>query len=77
MASGGLPANPFLARIVRGRCVCVPPQVCDGDAHAADADDDERREGREGRAERREQRASQPPATRASAVMSGLRGSLG
>ena len=29
MASGGLPANPFLARVVAGRCVCIPPQRCD------------------------------------------------
>jgi hypothetical protein len=28
VASGGLPANPFLARIVGGRCQCIPPQVC-------------------------------------------------
>ena len=27
-ASGGLPANPFLARIVDGRCQCIPPQQC-------------------------------------------------
>lgn len=27
--SGGLPANPFLARIEKGRCECIPPQVCD------------------------------------------------
>ena len=24
-----LPANPFMAHIVEGRCVCMPPQVCD------------------------------------------------
>ena len=24
-----LPANPFLARIVGGKCSCIPPQVCD------------------------------------------------
>lgn len=24
-----LPANPFMAHIVGGRCVCIPPQVCD------------------------------------------------
>ena len=24
-----LPANPFMAHIVDGRCVCIPPQVCD------------------------------------------------
>ena len=29
VASGGLPANPFIARIVDGRCKCIPPQVCD------------------------------------------------
>ena len=29
MASGGLPANPFLARVAAGRCVCIPPQRCD------------------------------------------------
>jgi len=28
MSSSNLPANPFLAKIVQGRCVCVPPQVC-------------------------------------------------
>ena len=26
---GMLPANPFMAAIVGGRCKCVPPQVCD------------------------------------------------
>jgi hypothetical protein len=26
---GGHPANPFLAQIVMGKCVCTPPQVCD------------------------------------------------
>mmetsp|Transcript_36455 Transcript_36455/g.72606 ORF Transcript_36455/g.72606 Transcript_36455/m.72606 type:complete len:165 (-) Transcript_36455:226-720(-) len=31
VASGGLPANPFLARIIDGRCSCIPPQRCDGD----------------------------------------------
>jgi len=25
-----LPANPFLAHIVEGKCVCIPPQICDG-----------------------------------------------
>jgi hypothetical protein len=25
-----LPANPFMARVVGGKCVCIPPQVCDG-----------------------------------------------
>ena len=24
-----LPANPFMAHIVGGKCVCIPPQVCD------------------------------------------------
>ena len=24
-----LPANPFMARIEGGKCVCIPPQVCD------------------------------------------------
>ena len=24
-----LPANPFMARVVGGRCVCMPPQECD------------------------------------------------
>ena len=24
-----LPANPFMAHIVDGKCVCIPPQVCD------------------------------------------------
>ena len=28
MASGGLPANPFLARVVDGRCECIAPQRC-------------------------------------------------
>ena len=23
------PANPFMARVVGGKCVCIPPQVCD------------------------------------------------
>jgi hypothetical protein len=27
----GLPANPFLAKIVDGKCKCIPPQVCDAD----------------------------------------------
>ena len=35
-ASGGLPANPFLARIEHGRCRCIAPQECDEGA------DDER-----------------------------------
>jgi hypothetical protein len=26
---GGLPANPFLAKIVGGKCACPAPQVCD------------------------------------------------
>ena len=29
-ASGGLPANPFMAKIVNGRCECLEPQTCDG-----------------------------------------------
>ena len=29
-ASGGLPANPFMAKIVNGRCQCLEPQTCDG-----------------------------------------------
>ncbi len=29
MATGGLPANPFLAQIVDGRCHCIRPQQCD------------------------------------------------
>ena len=28
--SGGLPANPFLARIEGSVCRCLPPQKCDG-----------------------------------------------
>eukprot|EP00051_Salpingoeca_urceolata_P018667 m.264243 g.264243 ORF g.264243 m.264243 type:complete len:778 (+) comp19248_c1_seq11:1238-3571(+) len=28
MSTSDLPANPFLAKIVGGRCTCVPPQVC-------------------------------------------------
>lgn len=31
VSTRGLPANPFLARIVHGRCKCVPPQTCDDD----------------------------------------------
>jgi hypothetical protein len=31
MSSSGLPANPFQARIVAGKCQCVAPQVCDGE----------------------------------------------
>jgi hypothetical protein len=27
--TSGLPANPFMARIVDGKCECIPPQVCD------------------------------------------------
>jgi hypothetical protein len=27
-ASSQLPANPFQARVVEGKCKCVPPQVC-------------------------------------------------
>jgi hypothetical protein len=30
MASGGLPVNPFMARIVDGRCECLAPQECNG-----------------------------------------------
>tara|TARA_B110000967_G_C18354275_1_gene302825 strand:+ start:73 stop:291 length:219 start_codon:yes stop_codon:yes gene_type:complete len=26
---GGLPVDPFVAEIVRGKCVCPAPQVCD------------------------------------------------
>eukprot|EP00040_Diaphanoeca_grandis_P010747 m.55043 g.55043 ORF g.55043 m.55043 type:complete len:828 (+) comp22015_c0_seq1:144-2627(+) len=29
MSSSKLPANPFLAKIVDGKCACLPPQVCD------------------------------------------------
>eukprot|EP00041_Stephanoeca_diplocostata_P010993 m.177446 g.177446 ORF g.177446 m.177446 type:complete len:685 (-) comp18367_c0_seq2:175-2229(-) len=29
MSSSGLPANPFQAQIVGGKCKCVAPQVCD------------------------------------------------
>eukprot|EP00054_Salpingoeca_dolichothecata_P010607 m.59131 g.59131 ORF g.59131 m.59131 type:complete len:367 (+) comp19074_c0_seq1:1277-2377(+) len=28
MSSSNLPANPFMARIENGKCVCVPPQEC-------------------------------------------------
>lgn len=28
MSSSNLPANPFLAKIVDGKCECVSPQVC-------------------------------------------------
>ena len=28
MSTSGLPANPFLAKIVNGKCECVAPQVC-------------------------------------------------
>ena len=30
MSTSGLPANPFQAKIVNGKCECVAPQVCDG-----------------------------------------------
>lgn len=49
MSSGGLPANPFLARLVNGRCKCVPPQNCDGGGAPRDGGEvrrDERREAR-------------------------------
>eukprot|EP01060_Flectonema_neradi_P032102 TRINITY_DN5040_c0_g2_i2.p1 TRINITY_DN5040_c0_g2~~TRINITY_DN5040_c0_g2_i2.p1 ORF type:complete len:610 (+),score=126.46 TRINITY_DN5040_c0_g2_i2:77-1906(+) len=26
---GNLPANPFVAKIINGKCECLPPQVCD------------------------------------------------
>ena len=29
MSSSALPANPFIAKIVGGKCECVAPQVCD------------------------------------------------
>ena len=29
-ATHSLPANPFYANIVAGRCKCLPPQKCDG-----------------------------------------------
>ena len=28
MSSSSLPANPFLAKIVDGKCECIAPQVC-------------------------------------------------
>lgn len=28
MSSSNLPANPFLAKIVDGKCACIPPQQC-------------------------------------------------
>ena len=28
MSSSGQPANPFHAKIVGGKCSCVPPMVC-------------------------------------------------
>ena len=28
MSSSNLPANPFLAKIVDGKCECIPPMVC-------------------------------------------------
>ena len=28
ISSSGLPANPFMAQIVEGKCECVAPQVC-------------------------------------------------
>lgn len=28
MSTSGLPANPFMAKIVSGKCECVAPQVC-------------------------------------------------
>ena len=29
MGSHGLPANPFVAKIVGGKCKCLSPQMCD------------------------------------------------
>ena len=29
MSSSGLPANPFVAKIVGKKCACLAPQVCD------------------------------------------------
>lgn len=29
-----LPANPFIAKINKGKCQCLPPQVCDGEGSA-------------------------------------------
>ena len=29
LATAKLPANPFMAKIVGGKCKCMPPQVCD------------------------------------------------
>jgi hypothetical protein len=28
MSTANLPANPFLAKIVNGKCECIAPQVC-------------------------------------------------
>ena len=28
MSSSNLPANPFMAKIVSGKCECIAPQVC-------------------------------------------------
>ena len=28
-SAGELPANPFMAALVGGKCRCVPPQICD------------------------------------------------
>ena len=28
MSSSGLPANPFIAKIINGKCSCVAPQIC-------------------------------------------------
>ena len=29
MSSSALPANPSIAKIVGGKCECIPPMVCD------------------------------------------------
>ena len=29
-STGGLPVNPFIAKVVDGRCQCLEPQTCDG-----------------------------------------------
>ena len=28
MSSSALPANPFIAKIVGGKCECIPPMAC-------------------------------------------------
>jgi hypothetical protein len=48
-ASGGLPANPFLARVVNDHCVCIPPQECSGEVEEQNRDEDGAPHDHEGR----------------------------